>query len=56
MDERLHPPSKKNNLRITKNHRGITIAAKIYNAQLLNRIRPKAKKILWKNQNGFPRN
>ena len=29
---------------------------KIYNALLRNRIEPKIKKILWKNQNGFWRN
>ena len=33
-----------------------SIMAKIYNAQLHNRIEPKIEKILRKNQNGFPRN
>ena len=40
-------------------HRGITltsIAAKIYNALLRNRIEPKIDNILRKNQNGFRRN
>ena len=39
--------------------RGITltsIAAKIYNARLRNRIEPKIEKVLRKNQNGFRRN
>ena len=43
----------------TKNYRGITltsIAAKIYNALLRNRIEPKIDNILRKNQNGFRRN
>ena len=42
-----------------KNYRGITltsIAAKIYNTLLRNRIEPKIEKILRKNQNGFWRN
>ena len=42
-----------------KNYRGITltsIADKIYNAVLLNRIEPKIEKILRTNQNGFRRN
>ena len=50
---------KKGDLRISKNYRGITlssIAAKIYNFLLLNRIEPEIEKILWKNQNGFCRN
>ena len=53
------PFSKKGDLRIAKNYRGITltsIAAKIYNALLRNRIEPKIKKILRKNQNGFRKN
>ena len=52
-------PSKKGDLEITKNYRGITltaIAAKIYNAMLLNRILPEVEKVLRKNQNGFRRN
>ena len=43
----------------SKNYRGITltfIAAKVYNALLLNHIKPEIKKILRKNQNGFQRN
>ena len=51
--------SKKGDLRITKNYWDITftsMAAKIYNALLLNHIEPEIKKILWKNQNGFCRN
>ena len=46
-------------LGLAKNYRGITltsIAAKIYNAQLRNRINPKIDNILSKNQNGFQRN
>ena len=42
-----------------KNYQGITltsIAAKIYNALLRNRIEPKIDNILRKNQNGFRRN
>ena len=45
--------------RIAKNYQGITltsIVAKIYNAQLLNCIKPEIEKILRKNQNGFWRN
>ena len=48
----------KDDLRIAKNYRGITltsIAAKIYNALQLNHIEPKIEKILKKNQNGFRR-
>ena len=51
--------SKKGDLGIVKNHRDITltaIVAKIYNAQLLNRMEPEIEKILKKNQNGFRRN
>ena len=43
----------------SKNYRGITlisIAAKIYNALLRNRIEPEIDNILRKNQNGFRRN
>ena len=53
------PFPKKGDLGLTKNYRGITltsIAAKIYNALLRNRIEPKIDNILWKNQNGFRRN
>ena len=50
MDIGLHPPLRKeNNLRIAKNYWGITltsIAAKIYNAQLLKCIEPEIEKIL----------
>ena len=48
--------SKKGDLGLPKNYRGITltaIAAKIYNLMLLNRIRPEIDPILRKNQNGF---
>ena len=41
--------SKKGDLRITKNYRSITflaLTAKVYNALLLNHIKPKTKKIL----------
>ena len=50
------PFSKKGDLGIAKNYRGIRptlIAAKIYNALLLNHIKPEIEKILGKNQNGF---
>ena len=50
---------KKVDLRLAKKYRGITltsIAPKIYNALLHNRIEPKIEKILRKNQNDFRRN
>ena len=50
---------KKGDLGLAKNYRRITltsIAAKIYNALLRNRIEPKIDNILRKNQNGFRRN
>ena len=50
---------KKDDFGLAKNYRGITltsIAAKIYNALLRNRIEPKIDNILRKNQNGFRRN
>ena len=53
------PFPKKVDLGLAKNYRGITltsIAAKIYNALLRNRIVPQIDKILRKNQNGFRRN
>ena len=53
------PFPKTGDLRLAKNYRGITltsIAAKIYNALLRNRIEPKIDNILRKNQNGFRRN
>ena len=53
------PFHKKGDLGLAKNYRGITltsIAAKIYNALLRNRIEPKIDNILRKNQNGFRRN
>ena len=56
----MHTPlPKKGDLGLAKNYRGITltsIAAKIYNALLRNRIEPKIDNILRKNQNGFRRN
>ena len=56
----MYPPfPKKCELGLAKNYQGITftsIAAKIYNAQLRNRIEPKIDNILRKNQNGFRRN
>ena len=55
----IHPFPKKDDLGLAKNYRGITltsIAAKIYNALLRNRIEPKIEEILRKNQNGFQRN
>ncbi len=54
-----HPFPKKCDLGLAKNYRGITltsIAAKIYNALLRNRIELKIDNILRKNQNGFKRN
>ena len=53
------PFPKKGDLGLAKNYRGITltsIAGKIYNALLRNRIEPKIDNILRKNQNGFQRN
>ena len=53
------PSPKKGDLGLAKNYQGITftsIAAKIYNALLRNRIEPKIDNILRKNQNGFRRN
>ena len=53
------PFPKKDDLRLAKNYRGITltsIAAKIFNALLRNCIEPKIDNILKKNQNGFQRN
>ena len=53
------PFPKKGDHGLAKNYRGITltsIAAKIYNALLRNRIEPKIDNILRKNQNGFRRN
>ena len=53
MDEGMHPPfPKKGDLRLPKNYWGITltsIAAKIYNALLRNRIDPKIDNIFRKN-------
>ena len=60
MDEWMHPHfPKKGDLGLAKNNRAITlisIAAKIYNALLRNRIEPKSDNILRKNQNGIRRN
>ena len=53
------PFPKKDDLGLAKNYRGIkltSIAAKIYNALLRNRIEPKIDNILRKNLNGFRRN
>ena len=44
---------KKGALRITKNVRGITLAAKVFITPLHNCIQPEIEKIPWKNQNGF---
>ena len=55
----IFPFPKKGDLGLAKNYRGITltsIAAKIYNALLRNRIEPNIENILRKNQNGFRRN
>ena len=53
------PFPKKGDIGLAKNYQSITltsIAAKIYNALLRNRIEPKIDNILRKNQNGFRRN
>ena len=53
------PFHKKGDFGIAKNCRGITltsIAVKIYNVLVHNRIEPKIEKILRKNQNTFRRN
>ena len=53
------PFPKKGDFGLAKNYRDITftsIAAKIYNALLRNRIEPKIDNILRQNQNGFQRN
>ena len=53
------PFPQKGDLGLAKNYQGITltsIAAKIYNALLRNRIEPKIDNILRKNQNGFRKN
>ena len=53
------PFPKKGNLSLTKNYRGLTltsIAAKIFNLMILNRIRPEIDPILRKNQNGLRKN
>ena len=50
---------KKGDVGLDKSYKGITltsIAAKIYNVLLYNRIEPKIDNILRKNQNGFQRN
>ena len=50
------PFPKKGSLGQTSNYSGIiltSIAAKIYNALLLNQIQPEMEKILRRNQNGF---
>ena len=57
MDEGMDPHfPKKGDLRLAKNYQGITlisIAAKIYNVLLRNRIEPQIDNILRTNQNGF---
>ena len=53
------PFPKKGDLGIASNYRGITltsIAAKIYNTMILNRLRPHLNPILRRNQNGFRQN
>ena len=52
----IHSFPNKSDPEITKNYKGLTltsIAAKIYNALLPNRIQPEIEKILCKNQNFF---
>ena len=56
MEGCILPFPKKGDLRLAKNYRDITltsIAAKIYNALLRNRIEPKIDNIFRKNQNSF---
>ena len=51
--------TKKSDLGIAKNYRGITltsIATKIYNVLLPNHVEPEIEKVLRKNQNGFRKN
>ena len=49
--------SKKGNIRITKNYRGIiAMTAKVYNVLLLNHVWHELKKTFRKNQNSFCRN
>ena len=53
------PFPKKGDIGLAKNYRGITltsIATKIYNGLIRNRIEPKIDNILRKNHNGFRRN
>ena len=55
----IFPYPNKADLALAQNYHGITltsIAVKIYNSLLRNRIEPKIEKILRKNQNGFRRN
>ena len=55
----IPPFPKKGDLGLAKHYRGITltsIAVKISNVLLRNRIEPKIDNILRKNQNGFQRN
>ena len=55
----IHPFPKEGDLGIAKNYQSITltsIAAKFYNALLLNCIKPENENILRKNQNDFRRN
>ena len=57
--EYIFPSPKKGNFGLSKNYQAITltsIAAKIYNALLCNRIEPKIEKILGENHNGLRRN
>jgi exonuclease III len=52
------PIPKKGNLTLPENYRGISltsIAAKVYNKLILNRLVPALNPILRKNQNGFPK-
>ena len=52
----ISPFPKKGDLGVTLNYRGITltsIASKIYNSLLLNRIQPHIESVLRRNQNGF---
>ena len=60
MNKRPHPSlleksANSESLRF-KGRKLTTIAAKVYNRLLLNRIRPEVKKVLRQNQNGFWRN
>ena len=56
LESQIIPIPKKGDLTLPTNYRGISllsIAAKLYNKLILNRLRPKIEPIFRKNQNGF---